>query len=107
MHTELIKNDGGSEARDFCMLERNLLSHLKLALLLSVLSSSLLLHTRLVPGKEEQHDASSGIPLACVQFAAAIAAIVAGAREYYTGYWNVKKTKALLTADMSVLFCSQ
>jgi hypothetical protein len=89
------------------MLERNLLSHLKLALLLSVLSSSLLLHTRLIPGKEEHQGASSGTPLACVQFAAAIAAIVAGAQEYYRGYRNVKKMKALLDADKFILFFSQ
>lgn len=98
MHSQLVEN-AGSVARDFCMLERNILSHLKLALLLSLLSSSLLLQTRLIPGKEQEHDATSEIPLACVQFLAAIAAICAGVWEYYTGYWDFRKMKALLTAD--------
>jgi len=106
MHPQLVEN-AGSVARDFCMLERNILSHLKLALLLSLLSSSLLLQTRLIPGREEEHDATSEIPLACVQFVAAIAAIYAGVWEYYNGYWDFRKMKALLTADKSVLLGSQ
>jgi 6-phosphogluconate dehydrogenase len=106
MHPQLVEN-AGSVARDFCMLERNILSHLKLALLLSLLSSSLLLQTRLIPGREEEHDAISEIPLACVQFLAAIAAICAGLWEYYNGYRDFRKMKALLTADKSVLLRSQ
>ncbi|KAK0446817.1 hypothetical protein EV421DRAFT_1901658 [Armillaria borealis] len=45
--------NSGSTARDFCMLERNMLAHIKLALLLSVLSSSLILQARLVPTADE------------------------------------------------------
>jgi hypothetical protein len=106
MHPQLVEN-AGSAARDFCMLERNILSHLKLALLLSLLSSSVLLQTRLIPGRGEEHDATGEIPLACVQFLAAIAAICAGVWEYYNGYWDFRKMKALLTADKSVLLRSQ
>ncbi|KAF8892153.1 hypothetical protein BD779DRAFT_1670497 [Infundibulicybe gibba] len=92
----------GSTARDFCMLERNLLSHLKLALLLSLLSSSVLLRARLVP--EPTHDPSrndgsqAGIPLAAVQFLASLVAIAAGAWEYNSGYRDLRNMRAFLVA---------
>ncbi|KAF8159526.1 hypothetical protein B0H34DRAFT_703862 [Crassisporium funariophilum] len=88
----------GSTCRDFCMLERNILSHLKLALLLSLLSSSLLLRARLVPEKEGNTDTGGGVPLAVVEFVAALACIVAGVWEYYSGYWDLRKTRAFLAA---------
>ncbi|KAF8906221.1 hypothetical protein CPB84DRAFT_1770259 [Gymnopilus junonius] len=96
----LIENTG-STARDFCMLERNILSHLKLALLLSLLSSSLLLHARLVPD-HEQHSGSN-IPLASVEYGAAMAAIVGGVWEYYNGYNDLRHTRAFLAAVRSHL----
>ncbi|KAJ7091351.1 hypothetical protein B0H15DRAFT_778064, partial [Mycena belliarum] len=88
-----------SPARDFCMLERNLLSHLKLALLLSLLSSSVLLRARLVP---EDNPApmprTTGIVVASLQFAAALAAIAAGVWEYYCGYRDICNMHAFLVA---------
>lgn len=97
MQSHMIENTG-STARDFCMLERNILSHLKLALLLSLLSSSLLLQVRLVPGQDKEKSKSSGIPLASVEFFAALAAVVGGVWEYYSGYWDLRKSRAFLVA---------
>ena len=77
----------GSAARDFCMLERNLLSHLKLALILSLLSSSMLLRTRLVPDPADPPEKleHSGTPLAWVQVAASLLVVAAGTWEYRHG----------------------
>jgi len=86
----------GSTARDFCMLERNVLSHLKLALLLSLLASSLLLHSRLVPADSTNNNRYE-LPLACVEFAAAIASIAAGVWEYLSGYSDYRNARAFLT----------
>ncbi|KAF7308792.1 hypothetical protein MKEN_01078600 [Mycena kentingensis (nom. inval.)] len=94
----LIENTG-SAARDFCMLERNLLSHLKLALLLSLLSSSVLLRARLVPEDKPTHlSGSMGTAVASLQFSAAIVAVIAGGYEYYYGYDDLRKMHAFLVA---------
>lgn len=105
--SHMIQNNG-STARDFCMLERNLLSHLKLALLLSLLSSSVLLRARLVPdpGDEPEVGESAGIPLAGVQVAASLAAIAAGAWEYHSGYRDLRNMRAFLVAAKFVPFKS-
>lgn len=95
----------GSTARDFAMLERNILSHLKLALLLSLLSSSVLLRARLVPDNTTAPTTSkAGIPIASVQFAASIAAIAAGCWEYHCGYRDLRNMRAFLVATKYVLF---
>lgn len=93
--------NSASTARDFCMLERNILSHLKLALLLSLLSSSLLLQARLVPSTDDQNDASS-IPLASLQFVAAIACISIGLWEYFRGFRDMRMERAFLTTPKFV-----
>jgi len=95
----LVENTG-SAARDYCMLERNILSHLKLAILLSLLSSSLLLNARLVPDPKTQQPGS--LPLAAMEFAAAIACVVAGVWEYYNGYRDLKQARAFLVGVKSV-----
>ena len=82
------------------MLERNILSHFKLAILLSLLSSSLLLNARLVPETKTQQAGS--LPLSVVEFAAAIACIAAGVWEYYNGYRDLKQARAFLVAVKSV-----
>lgn len=97
----LIENTG-STARDFCFLERNILSHLKIALLLSLLSSSLLLRARLVPEKEPHSESGGEVPLAIIEFTTAIACIVAGAFEYYSGYWDLRYARAFMAAAKSV-----
>jgi hypothetical protein len=91
----------GSTARDYCMLERNLLSHLKLALLLSILSASIILRARLVPVADYDNE-DGGVPLASVEFAAAVVCIVAGGWEYYQGYWDLKSGRAFLVAPKYV-----
>ncbi|KAJ7623220.1 hypothetical protein FB45DRAFT_924935 [Roridomyces roridus] len=95
----MLLTNTGSNARDFCMLERNLLSHLKLALLLSLLSSSILLRARLVPDESEAHSklsGSTGIAVASMQFGAALAALGAGVWEYYSGYNDLRNMHAFL-----------
>ena len=87
------------------MLERNILSHLKLALLLSLLSSSLLLHARLVPGNEPR-STSSNVPLASVEYATAMAAIAGGVWEYYSGYNDLRQTRAFLSGVRLAIFLS-
>jgi hypothetical protein len=95
--------NSASTARDFCMLERNILSHLKLALLLSLLSSSLLLQARLVPSTDNQNDPSS-IPLATLLFVAAIACISIGLWEYFRGFRDMRMTRAFLSTPKFVYF---
>ncbi|KDR80655.1 hypothetical protein GALMADRAFT_135783 [Galerina marginata CBS 339.88] len=102
MLSHMVENTG-STARDFCMLERNILSHFKLALLLSLLSSSLLLHARLVPSDEQKHQLGGGIPLASVEFFAAITAIVGGIWEYYSGYHDLRQRRAFLAGTQAHL----
>jgi len=79
----------GSQARDFCMLERNFLSHVKLALLLAVLSWSILLKSRLVPGQPEKEN-DDGTPLSAVEYGASLACVIAGVWEYYKGYRDLR-----------------
>ena len=97
----LVRNEG-SAARDFCMLERNLLSHLKLALLLSLLTSSLLLKTRLFPnpsGNGGGFDYEQlGLPLSIVLYVAGIITIIGGVWEFYGGHRDLRTGKAFLSA---------
>ncbi|KAJ7760542.1 hypothetical protein B0H16DRAFT_1532635, partial [Mycena metata] len=97
---QMVENTG-SAARDYCMLERNILSHFKLALLLSLLSSSVLLKARLVPdpdNKPANLSGTTGIVIACLQFTAALLAIGAGVWEYYCGYRDIRNMHAFLVA---------
>jgi len=107
MTTTLLINSG-STARDFCMLERNILSHFKLGLLLSLLSSSMLLHARLPSPSTESSTNPPGPPsktsradilLAAVQLTAAVAAIIAGVWEYWSGARDLRNMKAFLIAS--------
>ncbi|TFK29727.1 hypothetical protein FA15DRAFT_663895 [Coprinopsis marcescibilis] len=85
------------------MLERNILSHLKLALLLSLLASSILLRARLVP-EEDRDKENGGIPLAVIEFGTALLAIGAGTWEYYQGYWDLRTSRAFLAAPKVHVF---
>ena len=96
--------NSASTARDFCMLERNILSHLKLALLLSLLSSSLLLQVRLVPSTTNAQSEASSIPLATLLFVAAIACISIGLWEYFRGFRDMRMARAFLTTPKFVYF---
>ncbi|KIK91896.1 hypothetical protein PAXRUDRAFT_148451 [Paxillus rubicundulus Ve08.2h10] len=93
----------GSMVRDFCMLERNFLSHFKLVLLLMLLTSSALLGTRLPasPGSDASQAATLGkanFPVAIIQFIAALAAIAAAFWEYHTGVKDLMRVRAFFIA---------
>ncbi|KAG2136187.1 hypothetical protein BD769DRAFT_1439536 [Suillus cothurnatus] len=70
----------GSTVRDFCMLERNFLSHIKLILLLLLIESESL--------------GSFSLPLAILQFIAALLTIAAAFWEYHTGLDDLMKLRA-------------
>jgi hypothetical protein len=78
------------------MLERNFLSHVKLALLLAILSWSVLLKARLVPEQPEEERDPGGIPLSAVEYGAALACVMAGCYEYYKGYWDLRQSTPFL-----------
>ncbi|KAF8845068.1 hypothetical protein BDN67DRAFT_893111 [Paxillus ammoniavirescens] len=99
MYLEVV----GSTVRDFCMLERNFLSHFKLVLLLMLLSSSALLGTRLPapPGSDASQGGTLGkanFPVAIMQFIAALAAIGAAFWEYHTGVKDLMRVRAFFIA---------
>lgn len=86
----------GSATRDFCMLERNILSHFRLALLLSLLSASVLLRVRLIPEEPPDRHSHAGLPMATVQFVASLAAITVGWWEFQSDLKNLKNMRAFL-----------
>lgn len=91
-----------SEGRDFAMLERNLLSHLRLAVLLTLLSASLLLHARLPtpsePGSSETPSSKTGLAVAVIEVVAAVAALGAGVWEYWQGCADLMAKRGFLRA---------
>jgi hypothetical protein len=88
----------GSTARDYCMLERNFLSHAKLALLLMLISSSVLLHARLdSPTNPGEH--KLGIPLAAIEIIAAFVVIGSGLWEYESGIRDMRVRRAFLNSS--------
>ncbi|KAI0820308.1 hypothetical protein BC628DRAFT_1413221 [Trametes gibbosa] len=97
----------GSAGRDFAMLERNLLSHLRLAVLLSLLSASLLLHARLPtpsdPGSAQTPPSTTGLVIAIIEVIAAVAAIAAGTWEYWQGYADMCAQRGFLRASQTHL----
>jgi hypothetical protein len=98
------------------MLERNILAHIKVALLLSLLSSACILHVRLVPDVDDHSEPSkAGVPLASVLFAGSLIALSAGGWEYYNGCRDLMDMRAFLIATKyaaqlavmsSLIFCS-
>ncbi|KAL5529400.1 hypothetical protein ACEPAG_5385 [Sanghuangporus baumii] len=102
--SKLITNTG-STARDRCMLERNILSHIKLGLLLSLLSASILLHARLsgsnesgsVPGP--RHSLPSYFPIALVLALSALLALLAGTWEYWSSDRDMRTRHAFMVAS--------
>jgi hypothetical protein len=99
----LLENQG-STARDHCMLERNFLSYAKLGLFLMLLSSSVLLKARL-PGPdrpkdhEEHPNYGLGVPLATIQFVAALIVIGAGCWGYESGIRDMRARRAFLLSS--------
>lgn len=70
----------GSTCRDFQMLERNLLSHVKLGMLFFLLSSSVLLRARIPGGSSSSNGdlTTFQLPTATIEFVAAFCAFGAG-----------------------------
>ncbi|QRW00126.1 transmembrane protein [Ceratobasidium sp. AG-Ba] len=79
--SSLVPNTG-SAARDYCTIERTLLSFTRLGLVLFMLSTSLLLKAR-IPNPDDSTDSGNSgspasFPLGTIYTAASILAIVAG-----------------------------
>ncbi|EJD02069.1 uncharacterized protein FOMMEDRAFT_87808 [Fomitiporia mediterranea MF3/22] len=98
----------GSTARDWCMLERNILSHVKLCLLLFLLSASVLLRTRLTsPSNDTDNDEDPSTPhshaasltLACVLMACSLVALAAGTWEYWSSDRDMRTKRAFMNAN--------
>ncbi|CCL98602.1 uncharacterized protein FIBRA_00604 [Fibroporia radiculosa] len=93
--------NSGSTSRDYLMLERNLLSHVKLAMLLSLLSSSVILKARL----SNDPDATVGdptqiqVPIASIEFGAALCAIGAGVFQYYSYSKDIRDMRGFLVSS--------
>ncbi|KZT69261.1 hypothetical protein DAEQUDRAFT_765578 [Daedalea quercina L-15889] len=88
----------GSTARDFLMLERNLLSHVKLAMLLSLLASSILLRARLTGSTGGGDPSHTRVPISSIDYAAAICAICAGVFQYYQTSKDYRTSRGFLVA---------
>lgn len=96
--TTVAVDNVGSAARDFCMLERNALSHFRLSLLLSLVASSVLLRVR-IPSPEtdnDEYDSNLAIPLASLLFACSLAVLVAGMLEYFSGQTDLRTMRPFL-----------
>ncbi|KAF8682856.1 hypothetical protein RHS04_02782 [Rhizoctonia solani] len=88
----------GSTARDYCTIERTLLSFSRLGLVLFVLSASLLLKARL-PGPEDNNDETGGeaaLPLASVFVVASILAIISGWMGYESDLRGLREERAFV-----------
>uniref|UniRef100_D8Q195 Protein NO VEIN C-terminal domain-containing protein n=1 Tax=Schizophyllum commune (strain H4-8 / FGSC 9210) TaxID=578458 RepID=D8Q195_SCHCM len=93
----------GSTARDYLMLERNLLTHLKLALLLSVVASSVLLKAKIVPsegnGSSEGGRRSGWLALASFEFAAALFTIGAAVWQYFDASEDMRRARPFMESS--------
>lgn len=86
------------------MLERNLLAHLKLAILLCLLFASILLRGRLplpehTPGEDPPDVPHAGVPIAALQLGSALLLLAGGVYEYHTGIKDLRIGRAFLTSD--------
>ncbi|KAI5995486.1 hypothetical protein EDD15DRAFT_2254496 [Pisolithus albus] len=98
----------GSTVRDFCMLERNYLSHFKLVLLLLLLLCSSLLGSRLPapPQSDGSSNASMGgvrLPVAILLYIAALLTVTAAVWEYHNGVKSLLKVRAFLVGTRWVV----
>jgi hypothetical protein len=82
------------------MLERNLLSHLRLGVLLSFLSATIIVRTRLIPERGEgdpTHDNTrAGVVMGSVQALAALCTIVIGIWQYNLHFKDLYHSRAFL-----------
>ncbi|PVF98899.1 hypothetical protein CPB86DRAFT_784345 [Serendipita vermifera] len=103
----------GSEARDFCAIERTYLSHIRLGMLLSLLSAALMLNARLpTPGQDPSHHQDAPlytIPLASAYLAASICGLSVACYNYERLWKGLKDGAAFVqssrihTAAMSLI----
>ncbi|KAH8112094.1 hypothetical protein DFH11DRAFT_1728912 [Phellopilus nigrolimitatus] len=95
-----LVDNAGSTARDWCMLERNNLSHVRLCVVLSVLSSAVLLRVRLPSTDTDPSPPPSpvvpGLVFAFVLVVAALTALAAGTWEYWSGGRDLREMRAFL-----------
>ncbi|KZV74518.1 hypothetical protein PENSPDRAFT_194951 [Peniophora sp. CONT] len=100
----------GSSPRDFCMLERNFLSHARLALLLALFASAVLLEVRLpLNSSDDEENRSDGnwtdvVVLASVGIGAAVLVILAGYGEYELGFRDIRSQHPTLQSSKPHLF---
>lgn len=83
------------------MLERNFLSHIKLALLLLLLFSSTVLQARLSgvdPSGSSSRPSDISIALASLQLAAALCLVLGGFWEYESGFRDMRNMRAFLVS---------
>jgi hypothetical protein len=103
----VVVENAGSNARDFCMLERNLLAALKLAALLCVLFASILLRGRLriadaLNGDDNdvyKEGRGAALTMAGLEFSAAIVVIGAAVQEYHSGVRDLRGSRAFLKSE--------
>ncbi|KAI0078704.1 hypothetical protein K474DRAFT_1706269 [Panus rudis PR-1116 ss-1] len=88
----------GSDARDYAMLERNLLTHLRFATVLILLAASVVLNVRLPQTSGPAPVLAPGVALASLHVAAALICIVAGIWEYQRSFKEIRDMKAFLSA---------
>jgi len=96
--------NNASAARDYAMLERNILAHLKLAVLLSVLSASLFLHapppSQIVePPADAPNLQNASYPLSIALFVVGVLTALIGCGDYIFNYMNMTKRAAFLVAS--------
>lgn len=85
------------------MLDRNLQSHLRLGLLLSLLSSSILLQSRLVPDPSDTDSKHPPAVVAYVLFGASMLTFIAGLWEFETGLRDLLNLTAFLRSAKYIL----
>ncbi|KZT10160.1 uncharacterized protein LAESUDRAFT_645370 [Laetiporus sulphureus 93-53] len=90
--------NSGSTTRDYLMLERNLLSHVKLGMLLSLLSSSVLLKVRLTGASAGGDPHGIRIPISTIEYIAAVLALCVGIFQYYRTSYDLKTMRGFLVA---------
>ncbi len=94
----VVVDNVGSAARDFCMLERNTLSHFRLSLLLSLLASSVLLRVQIsLPDAENmEYNSKLAVPMASLLFTCSLAVLFAGLLEYFSGQTDLRTMRPFL-----------
>ncbi|CCA66953.1 hypothetical protein PIIN_00791 [Serendipita indica DSM 11827] len=91
----------GSEARDFCAIERTYLSQIRFGLLLGLLSSALLLNARLPDpsGSHEHKVPTYALPLASLYFAASLVCLAAAIQNYNRLWKGLKNGAAFVQSS--------